>query len=150
MLDELDRDLLTLLPVVTRPSMLDLARRAGVARGTAQARLDRLIANEVITGFGPRLDLRSLGYAVSAFVALEISQGRGSAIVDTLRSIPEVLEVHKTTGAGDLLVRLAARTNEHLHDLLESLLVLDGVDRTHTSLVLHTSVQRGPDSVLLR
>ncbi len=148
MLDNLDRQLLTLLTEVTRPSVLDLARRLGVARGTAQARLDRLVGDGVISGFGPRLDLRALGYTVTAFVTVEIRQGRGEAIVRALGSMSEVLEVHKTTGAGDLLVRMAAQTNEHLHELLESLLGLDGVARTHTSLVLHTAVQRGPDSVL--
>jgi DNA-binding Lrp family transcriptional regulator len=119
-----------------------------VARGTVQARMDRLIERGVIAGFGPRLDLHALGYSVTAFVSLEIAQGRATTLVDALREIPEVLEVHKTTGAGDLLVRIVAETNEHLHELLEAVLSLKGVERTQTALVLHTSVQRGPDSVI--
>jgi DNA-binding Lrp family transcriptional regulator len=148
-MDAIDRRLLGLMPELTRPSILELARRAGVARGTVQARIDRLIERGVIAGFGPRLDLQALGYTVTAFVSLEISQGKGSVLVDALRAMPEVLEVHKTTGAGDLLVRMVARTNEHLHELLEAVLSFDGVERTQTSLVLHTSVQRGPDSVVV-
>ncbi len=147
-MDEIDRKLLALLPEVTRPSMVELARRAGVARGTAQARIDRLIESGVIDGFGARLHLDGLGYVVTAFVSIEISQGSGTAIVSTLEAIPEVLEVHKATGAGDLLIRVVARSNAHLHDLIERLLGLDGVMRTQTTLILHTAVQRGPDSVL--
>jgi DNA-binding Lrp family transcriptional regulator len=147
-MDSIDRRLLGLMPELTRPSVLELARRAGVARGTVQARIDRLVDRGVIAGFGPRLDLHALGYTVTAFVSLEIAQGNGARLVDALRAMPEVLEVHKTTGAGDLLVRMVAHTNEHLHELLEKVLTLDGVQRTQTSLVLHTSVQRGPDSVV--
>ncbi len=146
--DDIDRQLLALLSELTRPSVLELSRRAGLARGTVQARLDRLVDRGVIAGFGPRLDLHALGYTVTAFVSLEITQGQGAVLVSALRSIPEVLEVHKTTGSGDLLARIVALTNEHLHDLLERLLSFDGVERTQSSLVLHTSIQRGPDSVL--
>src|ERR1039457_5310450 len=55
------------------------AREVGVARNTAQAHLDRLLESGVITGFGPEVDIRRVGYAVSAFVNLQISQGRGRA-----------------------------------------------------------------------
>ena len=147
-MDAVDRQLLALMPELTRPSIVELARRAGVARGTVQARIDRLIERGIVAGFGPKLDLHALGYTVTAFVSLEISQGRGAAIVASLTNVPEVLEVHKTTGAGDLLVRFVARTNEHLHELLETVLAMPGVERTQTSLVLHTAVKRGPDSVL--
>jgi DNA-binding Lrp family transcriptional regulator len=147
-MDDVDRRLLSLMPELTRPSILDLARRSGLARGTVQARIDRLVARGVIAGFGPRLDLNALGYSVTAFVSLEIAQGQGATLLNALKSMPEVLEVHKTTGEGDLLVRIVARTNEHLHELLEAMLALTGIQRTQTALVLHTSVQRGPDSVI--
>jgi DNA-binding Lrp family transcriptional regulator len=147
-MDDVDRRLLSLMPELTRPSILDLARRSGLARGTVQARIDRLMSRGVISGFGPRLDLNALGYSVTAFVSLEIAQGQGAALLDALKSMPEVLEVHKTTGSGDLLVRIVARSNEHLHQLLEGMLALTGIERTQTALVLHTSVQRGPDSVI--
>jgi DNA-binding Lrp family transcriptional regulator len=56
--------------------------------------------------------------------------------------IPEVLEVHKTTGPGDLLCRVVARTNEHLHDVLEAVLATPGITRTTTALALTSPVQR--------
>jgi hypothetical protein len=52
------------------------------------------------------------------------------------------LEVHKTTGPGDLLCRIVARTNEHLHDVLEQVLVTPGITRTTTALALTSPVQR--------
>ena len=84
-LDAIDERLIATLASFPRAGLLQLARKVGVARNTAQAHLDRLLAAGVITGFGPDLDLRRLGYAVSAFVSLEISQGRGTAVEDHLR-----------------------------------------------------------------
>jgi DNA-binding Lrp family transcriptional regulator len=140
--DELDLRLLHALAATTRPSALELSRRLGVARGTVQARLDRLKAAGVIEGYGAHLDLRALGYQVLAFTTLEIAQGSEGGVIAALRAIDEVLEVHKTTGPGDLLCRVVARTNEHLHDVLERVLAIEGIARTTTALALTSPVER--------
>ncbi len=142
LMDDLDRRLVTALPDVTRPGVLELSRRLGIARGTVQARLDRLQAGGVLAGFGPYLDLRALGFNVLAFTTLEIAQGQETAVIDSLTGIPEVIEVHKTTGPGDLLCRIVARTNEHLHDVLEQVLATPGITRTTSALALASPVQR--------
>ena len=152
-MDDLDRRLVTALPGVTRPGVLELSRRLGIARGTVQARLDRLQAGGVLAGFGPYLDLRALGFTVLAFTTLEIAQGQETAVIDSLAGIPEVIEVHKTTGPGDLLCRIVARTNEHLHDVLERVLATPGITRTTSALALASPVQRPlayalPDALL--
>ena len=141
-MDQLDRRLLLLLPETTRPGVLELSRGLGVARGTVQARLDRLQASGVLAGFGPYVDLKALGFSVLAFTTLEIAQGQESAVIDALALIPEVLEVHKTTGPGDLLCRIVARTNEHLHDVLERVLSTPGITRTTSALALTSPVHR--------
>src|SRR5258708_36672278 len=74
MIDELDGGLIELLTNEPRVGVLEASRRLGVARGTVQARLDRLHARGVITGYGPDIDPAALGYSVMAFVTLEISQ----------------------------------------------------------------------------
>ena len=111
-----------------------------MARNTAQAHLDRLIREGVITGFGPEVDLRRLGYGVSAFVTLEIAQGRGPAVDDQLAAIPEVVEAYMTTGSADLLCRVVARDNDHLGQLISRIVDLPGVTRTTTSLILATRI----------
>ena len=123
---------------VTRPNVLELSRRLGVARNTAQARLDRLEASGTIAGFGPFVDLSAAGFGVLAFTTLEIAQGAEAEVLIGLGRIPEVLEVHKTTGPGDLLCRVVARTNDHLHDVLERVLATSGIRRTNTALALAT------------
>lgn len=120
--------------------MLTLAREVGVARNTAQAHFDRLLAAGVITGFGPDIDLRHLGYGVAALVSLEIAQGRGSSVDEALRGLPEVIEAWMTTGPSDLLCRVVARDNDHLGELVTHVLEIPGVTRTTTSLLLSTRI----------
>jgi DNA-binding Lrp family transcriptional regulator len=139
-LDVIDERLLAALASFPRAGMLQLAREVGVARNTAQAHLDRLLAAGVVTGFGPDLDLRRLGYAVSAFVSLEIAQGRAPAVDEHLVAIPEVVEAYMTTGPSDLLCRVVARDNDHLGQVINRILEVPGVSRTTTSLVLATRI----------
>jgi DNA-binding Lrp family transcriptional regulator len=130
--------LLSPLGELTRPNVLELSRRLGVARNTVQARLDRLQASGVIIGWGPVVDLKAVGYGVLAFVTLEIAQGQEQAALAELTAIPEVLEIHKTTGPGDLICRVVARSNDHLHLVLEEVLAAPGVQRTTSSLALNS------------
>ena len=115
---------------------MDLARRLGVARGTVQARLDKLTARGVVTGFGPDLSPTALGYEVLAFSTLDIAQGRLADVVEHLRDIPEVIEAHGTTGPGDLHCRVVARTNDHLQQVINRMLEVQGINRTSTVIAL--------------
>ena len=139
-IDDLDRRIISELAEEPRLGILELSRRLGVARGTVTARLDKLQRRGVITGFGPDLDLEALGFTVQALSTVTVTQGKLDEVIGPLRSVPEVLEVMVTTGDGDLLVRLAARSNPHLLQVLESILQLDYVDRASSVVVLATPI----------
>jgi DNA-binding Lrp family transcriptional regulator len=135
-IDALDARLIRALCEIPRAGVMELARQLGVARGTVQARLDKLQQRGIISGFDPDLDLRAMGYEVLAFVSLEIAQGRLDDVGRHLREIPEVLEIHSVTGAGDLLCRVVARTNDHLQHVIGRILEVQGIDRTTTQIAL--------------
>ena len=139
-LDAIDLALLKALGASPRAGMLALARDMRVARNTAQAHLDRLLSTGVITGFAPEVDLRRVGYAVSAFVNLQISQGRSRSVGEALLAVPEVIEAWMTTGPSDLICWMVARDNDHLGELIANLLEIPGVTRTTTSLMLATPI----------
>lgn len=139
-LDELDARLLLLLTDEPRLGVLECSRRLGVARGTVQARLDRLVAKGVLTGFPPALDLAAMGYGLTAFAVLEIAQGRRQEVSDGLAAINEVCEVHATTGQGDLFVRMVARSNADLQRVIDEMVDVPGVERLSTSIALSTPV----------
>jgi DNA-binding Lrp family transcriptional regulator len=129
-IDELDARILTTLRDESRIGVLEISRRLGVARGTVTARLEKLQARGVVTGFGPDLDPERMGYPVLAFVFLEIVQGRLEQAVDDLREVPEVLEAHSVTGARDLLCRVVARDNGHLQDVINRMVRHPAVRRS--------------------
>jgi DNA-binding Lrp family transcriptional regulator len=135
-LDDLDRRLLLCLAEHPRAGVMELARQLEVARGTVQARMEKLQQRGVVTGYGPDIDLQSIGYDVIAFVTLEISQGALETVVAHLSTLPEVLEVHTTTGPGDLLCRVVAPTNADLQPLIARMLATGGIERTTTQIAL--------------
>jgi DNA-binding Lrp family transcriptional regulator len=139
-IDDVDRRLVDELAASPRLGVLELSRRLGVARGTVQARLDKLLARGIVTGFGPEIDPVALGYTVLAFTTIEIAQGRLPALLEHLEAIPEVVEAHSTTGQGDLHLRVVARTNEHLSHVLNRILEAPGITRTTTVLALATQI----------
>ncbi len=140
-LDRLDADLLDLLRREPRVGVLEASRRLGVARGTVTARLERLHARGVVTGFGPDVDPAAAGYPVTAFCTLEIRQGRGHDVVsEHLAGIPEVLEAHTITGPGDLMVRVVARSNTDLQRVIDRVVADDVVLRAATVIALATQI----------
>lgn len=141
-LDHLDRLLIGALVHNARAGTTELARLTGVSRGTVYARLDRLERIGAIVGFGPDVDPARAGFGVTAFCTLEISQHSHQPVTTGLASIPEVIEIHTITGPGDLLCRVVARSNDHLHEVLQRVAGLDGVIRSQTQLALHTSHRR--------
>nr|WP_300399798.1 Lrp/AsnC family transcriptional regulator [Nocardioides sp.] len=139
--DDVDRKLISLFAAEPRVGVLEASRRLGVARGTVQARLDKLSSSGVITGWGPDLSPDALGFGVTAFLTLEISQSAGhERVADQLAGIPEVLEAYTITGAGDLWCRVVSRSNADLQRVIDTVLAIEGVQRASTVMALATQV----------
>ncbi|MFN0280634.1 MAG: Lrp/AsnC family transcriptional regulator [Kineosporiaceae bacterium] len=158
--DRLDAALVELLTRVPRTSVLEAARRLGVARGTVQARLDRLQRDGVVRGFGPDVDPAAIGYPVTAFCSVEIRQSvdgvdanprtaeareaghaagtTHDAVARHVAGVPEVLEAHTITGGADLLVRVVARSNADLQRVIDEILRCPHVVRLSTTIALAT------------
>lgn len=140
-MDVIDSRLLDLFTAEPRIGVLEASRRLGIARGTAQARLDRMVAAGVITGWGPGLSPEALGFPVMAFLTLQIRQGAGhDAVAGHLRDIPEVLEAHTITGAGDMWARVVARSNADLQRVIDQVLAHTGIERSTTVIALAEQV----------
>jgi DNA-binding Lrp family transcriptional regulator len=141
-MDELDARLIALLAAQPRIGVLECSRRLRVARGTVQARLDKLIARGVIRGFGPEIAPAAVGFAVTAFVTLEIRQSLGhDPVAAHLAEIPEVLEAHTITGSGDLLCRIVARSNADLQRVIDQIVAYEGIERASTHIALAEQIR---------
>lgn len=146
-LDNLDARILTLFSERPRVGVLECSRQLGVARATVQARLDRMSAAGVISGWGPNLEPEAMGFTVTAFVTLEIRQAHPhgpahDAVAEHLAAIPEVLEAHTITGAGDMLARIVARSNADLQRVIDRVVSFEGVVRTSSVIALATQIRQ--------
>ncbi len=139
-IDELDARILTLFVEQPRIGVLEASRRLGVARGTVQARLDKLVGRGVISSLAPHIDPEALGYGVTAFATLEIRQGAREAVSAHIARIPEVLEAYTITGQADLICRIVARDTGDLQRVIDDLVSDDNIVHTSTFMALSTIV----------
>ncbi len=139
-IDELDARVIATLRDNSRIGLLETARRLDVARGTVQARLAKLERRGVITGYGPEIDPAALGYTITAFVLIELAQGRLPEAVEVMRSIPEVLEADAISGPHDVICRIVARDTEHVQQLVNELLRTPAIQRCTSYIVLSRQV----------
>jgi DNA-binding Lrp family transcriptional regulator len=139
-IDQLDARLIATLRENPRVGLLEVARRLGVARGTVQARLAKLQAAGVVIGHGPEVDPAAMGYPISAFVLIELAQGRLTDAVAAVDAIPEVLEADATSGPHDLICRVVARDTEHLQELINDMLATPAIHRCTSYIVLSRQV----------
>jgi DNA-binding Lrp family transcriptional regulator len=139
--DDLDARIVRLFAGEPRVGVLEASRRLGVARGTVQARLDRLSRAGIVRGWGPDLDTEALGFPVMAFATMEIRQGSGhQAVAQHLSAIPEVLEAFTITGTGDMWCRVVARSNADLQRVIDRVVAFEGIVRTSTVIALATQI----------
>jgi DNA-binding Lrp family transcriptional regulator len=148
-LDAIDLRLLDVLRRTPHAAVTELAGTVGIARGTVYSRIDRLEREGVVIGYGPDIDSVRAGLSVLAFTVLEIAQGSHDATVAALVEIHEIVEIHTITGQGDLLCRIVATSNDHLHEVLQRIAKIDTVTRSQTQLALSTPHQRGVLDALL-
>lgn len=149
-LDALDARLLLALDADPDATVLSLARELGVARNTVHARMQRMNAAGALGEFSRRLDPAALGYPMIAFLSVALSQASGPAAIAALREVPEVVEMHATTGDADLLMKIVARDTADLHRITTSLFGVPGVVRTSTSISLATELPPRHQGLLRR
>ncbi|MCH8626418.1 Lrp/AsnC family transcriptional regulator [Arsenicicoccus piscis] len=135
-LDETDRRILLALDEDPRMTVMALAERCGLARGTVHARLERYRTEGILRLNSVRVEPQSLGRELSAMVAAELDQHQLRNAVKALERIPEVLECFAPAGETDLLCRVVARSPDDLYRVSEEIRLCPGIVRTRTSIYL--------------
>jgi DNA-binding Lrp family transcriptional regulator len=141
-LDDIDRQLISLLAANARTPAALLARRLGLSRSAVQERLKRLERDRVITGYTIALGEEAPKSGVSAQVMLTLDPKLQDRAVEALRGLPEVKRAYTVSGVYDLAAEVTAPTSEALDDVLTRIGKLPGVKRTTSSVVLSTKFSR--------
>jgi DNA-binding Lrp family transcriptional regulator len=142
-MDDIDVRILDALRADGRASITAVAEAAHVSRANAYARVSRLVADGVITGFTAKVDPRLSGRTSSAYVTMRVEQAAWHELRDRLAAIPEVEHYALVGGDYDVILLVRARDNEDLRRVvLEELTSIPFVRDTKTSLVFEDHDQR--------
>ena len=143
-IDNLDKKILEIILRNARIPSKDVALGCGVSRAAIHQRIQRMIDMNVITGSGYHVNPKVLGYATCTYIGVKLERGSMYRdVVPELEKIPEVVECHFTTGPYTMLIKLYARDNQHLMELLnDKIQHIPGVNATETLISLEMSMNR--------
>ena len=135
-LDNLDRELISLLRKDGRASLSKLATKLKVSRGTVQNRLDRLQASGVLLGFTVRVRKDSGIDTIRAIMMVEVVGKSTSQVIRSLRGFPELVTMHTTNGSWDLVAEIQTSSLAEFDRVLRDVRVIEGVLNSQTSILL--------------
>jgi DNA-binding Lrp family transcriptional regulator len=141
-IDATDQRILALLREDARASTSKLGRKLGLSRTTVQSRIERLLERGVIAGFTVRLSDEMVRGQIRAHVMIKALPKLASRVEAELRRLPEVRKLYAISGAHDFIAVLVADSVRAIDGLLDRIGVLEGVDRTDSSIVLSTRIDR--------
>lgn len=144
-IDNLDRKILEIIMGNARIASKDVAAVCGVSRAAIHQRIQRMIDLGVIVGSGYIVNPKSLGFSTCTYIGVNLERGAMYRnVIPELEKIPEIIECHFTTGPYTMLLKLFARDNQHLMELLNDRIQnIPGVTGTETLISLDHSIHRG-------
>lgn len=138
MIDEIDKQILTILQNDARTSNAEISRQIDLAPSGVHERLKKLEERGIIKGFRTDIDPTTIGFGQTAFVSVRTDE-YGKKLDELLAAIPEVLEVHDVAGEDCYLLKVRTKDTDELGKLLrERIKPMANVISTRTTVVLHT------------
>lgn len=141
--DALDYNILTMLRDNARKPFLEIARESGVSGAAIHQRIQRLMSMGVIQGYECVVNPAKVGYQTCAYVGFLLNHPKDADnVLEQIKAIPEVVECHYTTGKYDLFIKVHARNNEHLLEVIREKLQSMGLGRTETLISFNEAFRR--------
>ncbi len=137
-MDDIDRELISILRADARTPIVALAKKLKVARATVQNRLTKLEASGMILGYTVRLRPEAESQRVRALTTIEIEGNNGESVRRLLRGNPNVVALHSTNGRWDLIAEIRAESLEGFDRVLNLIRKIEGIANSETSILLST------------
>ena len=142
-LDLLDKKILRLIAEDARIPFLEVARSCNVSGGASHQRIQKLTNLGILKGSRFIIDPEKVGYETCAYIGLYLQNpAKFDDVVDELRKIPEVVECHYTTGGFDMFIKIYARNNHHLLNVIHDKLQPLGLSRSETVISFNAAINR--------
>lgn len=135
-LDSTDRRIILALDSAPRATVQYLSDALGLARGTVQARLERLISEQTLRATSTTVTGDLLDLPLRALVTAEVDQAQLRSMLLDLSQIPEIIECMAISGENDLMLQVLARDADHVYEITQRIMACRGIRRTATSIVL--------------
>ncbi|MDD0854159.1 Lrp/AsnC ligand binding domain-containing protein [Halobacteriovorax sp. GB3] len=143
-IDTLDYRILTILQEDARRPFLEIARKCSVSGGTIHQRVEKLKEMGILKGSKALIDYKKLGHKVTVLLGIHLQSAKDvSKVIKKLEKLPEVVEVHYTTGNYALFTKIVVMNIDHFHKFLVSKLqVISEVESTESFICLDTPIDR--------
>lgn len=141
-LDEMDERLLALLRTNARMPIAQLAKELSISRGQLYSRLSQLEEAGVVAGYTVRLGDAFAGSRVRAHVMIKTLPRFHREAEAALAAIAQVYAIHAISGEYDIIAMIEAESNSQLNELIDDIGLLEGIERTTTSVVLSIKLER--------
>jgi DNA-binding Lrp family transcriptional regulator len=138
-LNTTDRKLLAILRQNARASITTIAQQLGVSRATVQASLGRLLQSNVIQRFTIEVDASAGVDLIKAVMTIEVQGNLTSSVVKALKKMPEIVSLHSTNGAWDLVAQIETTSLPEFDGLLRRTREITGILNSETSILLNTA-----------
>ena len=140
MLDEIDHQILDILIENTRTPFTDIAKKLLISAGTVHVRVKKMEDFGIIMGSSLILDYEKLDYSFVAFIGILLNKTKQlNFVIERLVEIPNITNVHISTGKFNLYCKLRAKSTSHAKKIIFQIDDIQGVDRTETMISLEES-----------
>lgn len=142
-LDLLDKKILRLIAGDARIPFLEVARSCNVSGAAIHQRIQKLTNLGILKGSQFIVDPEKVGYETCAYIGLYLQNpAKFDDVVEELKKIPEVVECHYTTGGFDMFIKIYARNNHHLLNIIHDKLQPLGLSRSETVISFNATINR--------
>jgi Lrp/AsnC family transcriptional regulator for asnA, asnC and gidA len=142
-LDKLDKQILKLIADDARIPFLEVARICNLSGAAIHQRIQKLTNLGVLKGSQFIIDPEKIGYETCAYIGLNLRTPEAfDQVVEKLREMPEVVECHYTTGNYDLFIKIYAKNNHHLLNIIHDQLQPLGLARSESIISFHSAIDR--------
>ena len=142
-LDKLDKQILRMIAEDARVPFLEVARACNVSGAAIHQRIQKLTNLGILNGSQFIIDPEKIGYETCAYIGLNLKHPeKFDGVLEELKKIPEVVECHYTTGNFDMFIKIYAKNNHHLLDIIHDKLQPLGLSSSETLISFNTAFDR--------
>ena len=143
-IDKTDLKILDILMADAKKPYTEVARKVAVSQGTVHVRMNKMLDAGIVEKTTLRINYAKLGFDITAFIGIYLEKSAlYEKVLLKLKQIPEITNIHYTTGNYSMFVKIHCRDTNHLKEVLhDKMQQVEGIERTETMISLEESLDR--------